>query len=472
MTNFETSPETIASEALGTEPTGSAEPIGTAEHDSPVSTETPSPADSQNGQRTERAAEKKSTDKWEPLRDAMRAKTHLQARVVKWQRNGLEMELTNAPVEGHAALLAFMPNDQIDSDPNRNIANYFGKTLPVRVTSVRSKPGTAHDRSSAEIPEILLSHRLVLDDEARAAGHEAMKNYHVGDVMEVKVKGFDHSNVKIDLGTGIDAVILTRDLSWEHVEHPYEILKRGDTIQAKVLSLDRGRRQVRMGVKQLTEDPAIGHYAEYAPGQTQTGKVTSIGQFGAELELPNELIAFLPSSEVAWQRTTISDHIKEGEEVQVKILTVDSDARRITVSRKQLIEDPMRVIEQTFKQGTDHNGTIKEITRGGLVIALDHGMEGFIPRSELSHDAPPRRLEDEFKTGKPLEGLRVIEFDRKGRFEDARTPRITLSLIAAEKEAQQKNMKEFRAKSSDSRYSLADSLAALKEKLLQQEQAQ
>ncbi len=465
MTNQETSPETSFEMLAPThqEMNGQAENQAVSPEETapePVASAEETPAASSD----KKPAEKPS-DKWEPLREAMRAKTHLEARVVKWQRNGLEMELTNAPVEGYATLRAFMPNDQIDHDPNRNIANYFGKTLAIRVTSVRPKPGS-------EIPEILLSHRLVLDDESRAAGHEAMKNIHVGDVMDVKVKGFDHSNVKVDLGTGVDAVILTRDLSWQHVDHPYEILKRGDTVQAKVLTLDRGRRQVRLGVKQLTADPTIALYDEYKPGQTQSAKVTTLGQFGAELSLPNGLTAFLPISEVAWQRTqAIGDVLNEGDELQVKILTVDTDARRITVSRKQLIEDPMRVIEQAFKPGTDHNGTIKEITRGGLVISLEHGAEGFIPRSELSHDAPPKRLEDAFKVGKPVEGMRVIEFDRKGKFEDSRGPRISLSLIRAEKEAEQKNLKEFRAKSSDTRYSLADSLAALKEKLLQQEQA-
>ena len=409
--------------------------------------------------------QEKSSDKWEPLRAAMRSKTHLEARVVKWQRNGLEMELMSVPVEGHATMRAFMANDQIDHDPNRNIANYFGKTLPVRITNIKPKPGS-------DIPDVSLSHRLVIDDDSRAAGLEAMKNIHVGDVMDVKVKGFDHSNVKIDLGTGIDAVILIRDLSWQHVDQPYEILKRGDTVKAKVLSLDRGRRQVRFGIKQLTEDPTIALYSEYKPGETQTGKVTTIGQFGAELSLPNGLTAFLPISEVAWQRTqSISDVLNAGDEFPVKFLTISNEDRRITVSRKQLIEDPMRVIENTFRPGTDHNGTIKEITRGGLVIALEHGAEGFIPRSELSHDAPPRRLEDAFKVGKELEGIRVIEFDRKGKFEDSRGPRISLSLIRAEKEAEQKNLKQFRARSSDTRYSLADSLAALKEKLLEQEKA-
>ena len=154
--------------------------------------------------------------------------------------------------------------------------------------------------------------------------------------------------------------------------------------------------------------------------------------------------------------------------MEVKLLTVDTDDRRITVSRKQLIEDPARAIENTFKPGTDHNGTIKEINRGGIVVTLEHNAEGFVPRRELSHDRI-ERIEDTFKIGKLLEGLRVIEFNRGGRHESRAMPQITLSLIAAEREAQRTTLKEYRPSSRASSYSLADSLSALKEKLARQE---
>ncbi len=402
-------------------------------------------------------------DQWEPLRAKARAKETVNARVVKWQRNGLEMEFEDDLIEGRSAIKAFLPNDNIDHDPNRNIANYFGKTLPVKLTSVKAALG-------ASVPEIIVSHRAVLDEEARLAGQESVKKLKVGDVLEVKVKSFDRDNVNVDLGPGIEAVIRLRDLAWKHVEHPYEVVKRGETISAKILALDRGRRQVRMGIKQLTEDPELVKYLEYEPGQIHKGRVATIGNFGAEIELPNGILAFLPVSEIAWHRfDAVSDAVSPGEEMEVKLLTVDSDDRRITVSRKQLIEDPARAIENTFKPGTDHTGTIKEINRGGVVVALEHNAEGFVPRRELSHDRI-ERLEDSFKVGKSLEGLRVIEFNRAGRHNESRAmPQITLSLIAAEREAQRTQLKEYRPTSKASRYSLADSLSALKEKLARQE---
>ena len=402
-------------------------------------------------------------DQWEPLRAKMRQRESVNARVVKWQKNGLEMEIVDPIIEGQPTLKAFLPNDNIDHDPNRNIANYFGKTLPVKITNVKARTGMA--------PEISLSHRAVLDEEARVAGHEAIKNLNVGDILEVKVKNFDHSNVKVDLGNGIDAVILLRDLSWQKVDQPYEILKRGDTVTAKILALDRGRREVRLGIRQLTPDPELALYAEYATGQVLKAKVHSTDNFGAEIELPNGLIAFMPISEIAWERIgAVADAIAVGDEFEVKVMTVDSRDRRITVSRKQLIIDPMRLIESTFKPGTDHAGTIKEINRGGLVISLEHGAEGFVPRGEVSNDPAPMRLEDAFKVGKPIEGLRVIDFERKrgGSDRDSK-PRITLSLTAAEKETERNALKDYRATSNASRYSLSDSLAALRDKLAEQE---
>ncbi len=452
MTNPELTHEIIVPESLAASPETEAEtpPEATAEGAPALS---------------EPAKERKPrpTDEWEPLRAKMRHRESVNARVVKWQKNGLEMEIVDPIIEGQSAIKAFLPNDNIDHDPNRNIAHYFGKTLAVKITNIKAKPGSDN-------PEISLSHRAVLDEEARAAGHEAIKNLNVGDILEVKVKNFDHSNVKVDLGNGIDAVILLRDLSWKKVDQPYEILKRGDTVTAKILALDRGRREVRLGIRQLTPDPELALYAEYAPGQIHMAKVVSADNFGAEIELPNGLHAFLPISEIAWQRIgSAADAVAMGDEFEVKVLTVDSRDRRITVSRKQLIEDPMRVIENTFRRGTDHNGTIKEITRGGLVIALDHGAEGFVPRGEVTNDPAPMRLEDVFKVGKPIEGLRVIEFERKGRSDSDAKPRITLSLSAAERETEQTALKDYRATSKASRYSLSDSLAALRDKLAEQE---
>jgi small subunit ribosomal protein S1 len=395
------------------------------------------------------AATPERQDPWSAERQAMREKKTVEARVIKWQRNGLEMQLSDGDKP------AFMPNDMIDRDPNRNVANYFGKTLPVKITSVKAGPGS-------KPAEITVSHRAVLDEELRTAGRERIQSMNVGDVIEGKIKSFAKDNVLVDLGPGIDAVIRLRDLSWKRIEHPYEIAKRGETISAKILSLDKQRRRVQLGVKQLTDDPELTKYSEYAPQQNIKAKVLTTGPHGAELELPNGLVAFLPMSEIDWKRiNAVTDVLNVGDEVEVQILTVSTDDRRITVSRKQLIEDPRRKVEQTFRVGSDHSGTIKEVNRGGVVLELEHGTEGFIPRRELSHDRI-ERLEDTFKAGKPLENARVIEFDR-------RTGRITLSLIAAEKEAQRSTLKNYRASSRASSYSLADSLAGLKAQLEQQE---
>ncbi len=294
MTNPESSPEMEASAVTAEAPDTTTEaPVSAI--DIPDATEAPK----------DKARQPRPTDEFEPLRAKMREKATVQARVVKWQKNGLDMEIVDPILDGKPTpsaptlkaptLKAFMSNDNIDHDPNRNIAHYFGKTLPVKITSVKAKPG-------ASVAEITLSHRAVLDEEARVAGHEAVKHLNVGDVIEVKVKNFDHSNVKVDLGHGIDAVILLRDLSWQKVDHPYEILKRGETVTAKILALDRGRREVRLGIRQLTADPEFAMYAEYALGQTQKAKVVGIDHFGAEIELPNGLIAFIPISEIDWQR--------------------------------------------------------------------------------------------------------------------------------------------------------------------------
>ena len=148
--------------------------------------------------------------------------------------------------------------------------------------------------------------------------------------------------------------------------------------------------------------------------------------------------------------------MKVGDSFETKVLTVDNQKRRITVTKKRLVENPMRLKEEKYKLNTDHDGTIKEVTRGGVVVVFADGEEGFVPRRELSHDRI-EKLEDTFKKDKPIEGLRVIEYDRN-------TGKVTLSLIAAEKEAQRTSLKQYRVTSKATSYGLADQLAALKEK--------
>jgi ribosomal protein S1 len=375
------------------------------------------------------------------------AKTIVGVAVKKWSRNGLEVELEDGTP-------AFMPNAQIDLDPDRNIANYFGKTIQARITRVKSKEdGTA---------EVSVSHRSVLEDDLRKAAKERLESIKTGDVIDAKVKAFNIKDVLVDLGPGVEAVIKGKDLTWEKFSHPYEIVKRGATIQAKVLQVDKKHRKVQLGVRQLSNDPYVEKFDAVHPDETVSVKVASINDFGAEVSLPNEIIAFLPISEISWERIpTVASVMNIGDEFETKVLTVDTKKRRITVSKKRTIDNPLRMKEEKYRLGTDHNGTIKEVNKGGVVILFEDGNEGFVPRRELSHDRI-ERLEDVFRKEKPLEGLRVIEYDRK-------SGKITLSLTAAEKEAQRTTLRQYRPTTKAASFGLADQLVGLKEKLKQEE---
>lgn len=390
------------------------------------------------------AVEQSATDRNDPyasLREAQRTKKSLMARVLKWQRNGLEVELEDGTN-------AFMPNDMIDRDPNRNIANYFGKTVPVKITNI--KPNS--DKSA-----ITVSHRAVLEEELREQGKEHIQNFKVGDIIEGKVKSFSNQGVMLDIGTGIEAVIKLKDLSWEHFDHPYEIVKRGDSLQAKILQVDKGRRRVQLGVRQLTPDPLVEKYNSYTEGQVVTGSVTRINEYGAEVELADGMIAFLPISEISWTRIpTVRDALSEGQEVEAKVIRADADARKLTVSKKQMTDNPLRKAESTFKVGSDHDGVVKSANKSGVIVDFGDDGEGFIPRRELSHDRI-ERVEDSFKAGQQLTGLRVLEFDR-------RSGRPTLSLVAAERDTQRATLKNYKASSKATSFTIGD-LSELKAKL-------
>ncbi|MBS1902685.1 MAG: 30S ribosomal protein S1 [Bacteroidetes bacterium] len=368
-------------------------------------------------------------------------KATLNAKVLKWARNGLEVSLEDGTV-------ASMPNNHIDLDPDRNIAKYFGKTLPVRVLDVRHENGADHVR---------VSHRMVLEEELRKNAKDTLEHLNVGDTVDVKVKSFNIKDVVLDMGPGVEAVILGKDLSWQRFNHPYEICKRGETLKAKVLEIDNRKRFVRFGVKQLTPDPMVEKFAGISEGDVVNATVVSIVDQGAEVSLPNGIVAFLPISEISWDRIpTVSDGVSMGEEFEVKLLTIEPKRHRVTCSKKRLIENPARQREETYRLNSDHNATIKEVTKGGLVVTFEDGNEGFVPRRELSHDRI-ERLEDVFRKDKPIEGLRVIEYDR-------RNGKIVLSLIAAEKEAQRTTLRQYRATSSGSSFTLGE-LGSLKEKL-------
>ena len=371
-----------------------------------------------------------------------RAKEIVQVRILKWQKNGLVCELEDGTP-------AYMPNNQIDLNPDRNIADYFGKTIPARITRIKVEG----DKAEANV-----SHRSVLEDDLRNASKERLDTIKAGDLLDVKVKAFNIKDVIVDLGPGIDAFIRGRDLTWEEFDHPYEIVKRGDTLQAKVLQVDKKHRKVQLGVRQLTADPYQEKFEKIKPDTTMSATVVSINDFGAEVDLGDDVIAFLPISEIDWERIpSVAAALKIDDTFDVRILTVDDKKRRITCSKKRLVENPLRVKEERYRMGSDHTGTIKEVNRGGVVVTFEDGTEGFIPRRELSHDRI-ERLEDVFKKDKQLENLRVIDHDR-------RNGKLTFSLIAAEREAQRTTLRQYRASSKAATFGLADQLAALKEKL-------
>lgn len=387
------------------------------------------------------AEEQAPTGAFAHLEAKRRAKEIVKVRILKWQKNGFICELEDGTP-------AYMPNNQIDLNPDRNIAEYFGKTIDARITKVKVEGDKA---------EVNVSHRSLLEDDLRQASKEKLDHLKVGDLLDVKVKAFNIKDVIVDLGPGVEAFIRGKDLTWERFDHPYEITKRGDTLQAKVLQVDRKHRKVQLGVRQLTPDPYLEKFEKIKPDETRSATVSSINDFGAEVDLGENVIAFLPISEIDWERIpSVAAVMNIGDTFEVKILTIDEKKRRITCSKKRLVDNPLRMKEERYRVGTDHTGTIKEVNRGGVVVAFEDGNEGFVPRRELSHDRI-ERLEDVFKKEKPLTNLRVIEYDR-------RSGKITLSLIAAEREAQRTTLKQYRATSKAASFGIADQLAALKEK--------
>src|SRR5947209_12351013 len=311
------------------------------------------------------APEPNPDDHFEQIR---KSRQIIDAKVIKWAKNGLEVEIENG-------IKAAMPNNHIDLDPDRNIAKYFGKVVPVRIINIKT---------NGEHPHISVSHRSVLEDDLKKASKEKMESLHTGDVIEARVKSFNIKDVILDLGPGVEAFIHGKDLSWEHFGHPYEVVKRGETVKAKVLEIDKKHRQIRLGIRQMTADPLLEKFSKFKEGDILHATVTSINDFGAEVSIAEETTAFLPISEISWERIpTVASAVNLGDEFDVQVLTIDPKKRRLSVSKRRLIENPTRQRQEKYKVGTDHDATVKEITKGGIVVRFDDGNEGFVPRREL-----------------------------------------------------------------------------------------
>ena len=271
-------------------------------------------------------------------------------------------------------VFAFMPSSQVDHKPIRDAKSLIGLKDKFRVLKMDAL------RTNA-----IVSRRAIQSDTIAAAQQEAMKNISLGAVVEGTVKNITDYGVFIDLG-GIDGLLHVTDLSWKRVNHPRELVHVGEKIKVKVIQFDPESHRISLGAKQLEEDPWETASRAFNVGDTVTGKVSSLTDYGAFIDLGNNIEGLVHMSELSWTNKNIhpSKVLQNGQEINIVVLGIDQDKRRISLGYKQLQPNPWKQFAETHNVGDVITGPIKNTTEFGLFVALTPELDGMVHISDLS----------------------------------------------------------------------------------------
>jgi small subunit ribosomal protein S1 len=269
---------------------------------------------------------------------------------------------------------AFLPGSQADLRPIRNLDEMVGKEFEFKILKYNRK------RSN-----IVLSRRAILEKELEKKRAATLETIAEGKVVEGVVKNITEYGVFVDLG-GLDGLLHITDISWGRVKHPSELFSIGDPITVKILNLDLENERVSLGMKQLNEDPWTAAAEKYPVGSRVTGKVVSLTDYGAFVELEEGIEGLIHVSEMSWTRKIRhpSKVVSVGELVEAVVLDIKPESRRISLGMKQVVPNPWDVISEKYPIGTTIEGKIKNITDFGLFIGIDEGIDGLVHISDIS----------------------------------------------------------------------------------------
>ena len=296
---------------------------------------------------------------------------------------------------------AFLPGSQADLRPIRNLDEMVGKEFDFKILKYNRK------RSN-----IVLSRRAILEKELEKKRSATLATIAEGKVVEGTVKNITEYGVFVDLG-GLDGLLHITDISWGRVKHPSELFSIGDPITVKILNLDLENERVSLGMKQLNEDPWTTAAEKYAVGSRVTGKVVSLTDYGAFVELEEGIEGLIHVSEMSWTRKIRhpSKVVSVGELVEAVVLDIKPDSRRISLGMKQVVPNPWDVISEKYPIGTTIEGKIKNITDFGLFIGIDEGIDGLVHISDISWTKRIKHPSELFQKGDVVQAI-VLDIEK------------------------------------------------------------
>lgn len=329
---------------------------------------------------------------WDRLEKAYASETRVDGAIFGRVKGGFTVDLGGA--------VAFLPGSQVDVRPVRDAGPLMGMKQPFQILKMDRRRGN-----------IVVSRRAILEESRAEQRAEVISNLVEGQIVDGVVKNITEYGAFVDLG-GIDGLLHITDMAWRRVRHPSEVVQAGQEITAKILKFDTEKQRVSLGLKQMGDDPWHGVSRRYPQGTRMFGKVTNIADYGAFVELEPGIEGLVHVSEMDWTNKNVapSKLVSLGDEVEVMVLDIDEDKRRISLGMKQCKANPWHEFAEATKRGDRVKGPIKSITDFGVFVGLAAGIDGLVHLSDLSWNEPGEQAVRNYKKGQEVDAV-VLAID-------------------------------------------------------------
>jgi len=303
---------------------------------------------------------------WDRIVDSQKNGTVVKGKCIRRIKGGFVVDLSG--------LSAFLPGSQIDTKPIRDYDEYVGKVMDFKIIKVNNTN-----------ENIIISHKVLIEESMAGQREELLKTIQKGMTLKAVVKAITDFGVFVDLG-GLDGLVHITDLSWGRINHPSDVVKLDQHIEVYVLEFDAEKQRVYLGLKQLQKHPWDDVAAKYKIGDKVSGKVVSLTEYGAFIEIEKGIEGLIHISEMSWTQhiTNPTQMVSMGQVVEAQILTIDSDNKKLSLGMKQLTPNPWQSLLDKFPVGTKHKGKVCNITNFGIFVELEEGVDGLVHISDLS----------------------------------------------------------------------------------------
>jgi len=330
---------------------------------------------------------------WDEISRAYKAEEPIEGHVVARVKGGLAVDV---------GVKAFLPGSQVDLRPVRNLEHVVNQRLKFKIIKFNKRRGN-----------IVLSRRALLETERKKLRETTLETLAPGQIVDGVIKNLTDYGAFIDLG-GIDGLLHVTDMSWGRVNHPSELFHVGDEIKVKVLKFDADTERVSLGLKQIQPDPWIDASMRYPIGKRIEGKIVSLAEYGAFVELEPGIEGLIHVSEMSWTKRIKhpSKVVSVGDSVEAVVLDVSERDRKISLGMKQIEPNPWSVIEEKYPIDARVSGTIRNITNFGLFVGLEEGIDGLVHVSDISWTEQIKHPGEKFKKGDMVEAV-VLKIDKE-----------------------------------------------------------